>query len=100
MLQLIEPPCDSPVLTNKMVKVMPTRRPTFFILACLLLAIGAGLSLALSRLVGSMLFGLKPTDPSTYAMVLLSIAGIAILAAAAPAWRAARIDPMVALREE
>ena len=40
MLQLIEPPCDSPVLTNKMVKVMPTRRPTFFILACLLLATG------------------------------------------------------------
>jgi predicted permease len=70
------------------------------ILAAAGLAVGAGLSLALSRLIGSMLFGLKPTDPSTYAMVLLSIAGIAILAAAAPAWRAARIDPMVALREE
>ena len=59
------------------------------ILAAFGLALGAALSLALSRMIGSMLFGLKPTDPSTYAMVLLSIAGIAILAAAAPAWRAA-----------
>ncbi len=70
------------------------------ILAAAGLAIGAVLSLAVSRLVGSMLFGLKATDPSTYVMVLLSIAGIAVLAAAGPAWRASRIDPMVALREE
>jgi putative ABC transport system permease protein len=70
------------------------------ILAAAGLAIGAGLSLALSRLIGSMLFGLKATDPSTYAWVLFSMAGIAILAAAGPAWRASRIDPMVALREE
>jgi putative ABC transport system permease protein len=64
------------------------------------LAIGAGLSLAVSRLIGAMLFGLKATDPATYAMVLLSVGGIAILAAAGPAWRASRIDPMVALRQE
>jgi putative ABC transport system permease protein len=64
------------------------------------LAIGAALSLAVSRLIGAMLFGLKATDPATYAMVLLSVAGIAILAAAGPAWRASRIDPMVALRQE
>jgi len=64
------------------------------------LAIGAGLSLATSRLIGAMLFGLKATDPATYAVVLLSVAGIAILAAAGPAWRASRIDPMVALRQE
>jgi putative ABC transport system permease protein len=70
------------------------------ILAAAGLAIGAGLSLALSRLIGSMLFGLKATDPSTYAWVLFSMAGIAILAAAGPAWHASRIDPMVALREE
>ncbi len=64
------------------------------------LAIGAGLSLAVSRLIGAMLFGLTATDPATYALVLLSVAGIAILAAAGPAWRASRIDPIVALRQE
>jgi putative ABC transport system permease protein len=64
------------------------------------LAIGAGLSLAVSRFMGAMLFGLKATDPATYALVLVSVGGIAILAAAGPAWRASRIDPMVALRQE
>jgi ABC-type antimicrobial peptide transport system permease subunit len=58
------------------------------------------LSLAVSRLMGAMLFGLQATDPATYAMVLLSVGGIAILAAAGPAWRASQIDPMVALRQE
>jgi putative ABC transport system permease protein len=70
------------------------------ILAAAGLAIGAGLSLAVSRLIGSTLFGLKATDPSTYVMVLFSVAGVALLAAAVPAWRASRIDPMVALRED
>ena len=70
------------------------------ILAAAGLATGAALSLAVSRAVGAFLFGLKATDPSTYAMVLLSVAGVAILAAAGPAWRASRIDPLVALREE
>jgi predicted permease len=70
------------------------------VLAAAGLAIGTGLSLAVSRLIGSMLFELKPTDPSTYSMVLGSVACIAIIAAAGPAWRASRIDPMVALRQE
>ncbi len=70
------------------------------VLAAVGLAIGAGLSLAVSRLIGAMLFGLTATDPATYALVLLSVAAIAILAAAGPAWRASRIDPMVALRQE
>jgi putative ABC transport system permease protein len=64
------------------------------------LGIGAALSLAVSRLIGAMLFGLKATDPATYTVVLLAVAGIAILAAVGPAWRASRIDPMVALRQE
>jgi predicted permease len=72
--------------------------------AAILTAIGIGLgtvfSLALSRVIEAMLFGLKATDLSTYAMVVLSLAALAILAAAGPAWRASRIDPMVALREE
>jgi putative ABC transport system permease protein len=69
-------------------------------LAAVGLGIGAALSLAVSRFVGAMLFGLKATDPVTYVLVLLSVASIAILAAAGPAWRASRIDPMVALRQE
>lgn len=69
-------------------------------LAAMGLFIGAGMSLAVSRLIGAMLFGLRATDPVTYASVLLSVAGIAILAAVGPAWRASRIDPMVALRQE
>jgi putative ABC transport system permease protein len=69
-------------------------------LAALGLSFGAALSLAVSQFIGAMLFGLKATDPGTYAVVLLSVAAIAILAAAGPAWRASRIDPMVALREE
>ena len=70
------------------------------VLAVVGLVIGAALSLAVSRLIGAMLFGLKATDLSTYAMVLVAVGGIAILAAAGPAWRASRIDPMVALRQE
>jgi ABC-type antimicrobial peptide transport system permease subunit len=64
------------------------------------LAIGTVLSVAVSRLINAMLFGLQATDPSTYALVLVSVAAIVIPAAAGPAWRASRIDPMVALREE
>jgi putative ABC transport system permease protein len=70
------------------------------LLAAIGLAIGAVLSLALSRFVTAMLYGLTSTDPSTYAVVLLWVAAIAILAATGPAWRASRIDPMVALRQE
>jgi predicted permease len=64
------------------------------------LVIGAALSLGVSRFLGSLLFGLTATDPATYALALASVAAIALLAAAGPAWHASRIDPMVALREE
>jgi predicted permease len=70
------------------------------VMAVVGLAIGAAMAMAVSRLIGAMLFGLTATDPATYAMVLFGVAGIAVLAAAGPAWRASRIDPMVALREE
>jgi predicted permease len=64
------------------------------------LAVGGVLAFGASRLLESMLFGLKPDDPVTWALVLAAVAGISLLAAAGPAWRASRIDPMVALREE
>jgi len=49
--------------------------------------------------VATMLFGIQPTDAPTYAAVLLVALPLVILAAAVPAIRAARVDPMIALRE-
>jgi putative ABC transport system permease protein len=70
------------------------------ILVGLGLCVGTALSLASSRLIGTLLFGLTATDPATYLLVFVAVGAIAALAAAGPAWRAARIDPMVALRDE
>ena len=64
------------------------------------LAIGGVLAAFVSQTIAGMLFEMKPTDPSTWALVLTSVAAISLLAAAGPAWRASRIDPMVALRHE
>lgn len=69
-------------------------------LAAVGLAIGILLSLAAGRVMASMLFGLKPADALTYLAVLCAVTPVVLLAAAVPAWRAARIDPLTALREE
>ena len=61
-------------------------------------AIGLALSAALGRLIATMLFGVTPLDIVTFAMVTLVLAVTATIAVAGPAWRAARIDPAVALR--
>lgn len=72
--------------------------------AALLAAAGLGLGLALSvaanRLLAGLLFGLKPTDALTYTTVLGAIGLVTLAAAAAPAWRATRIDPVRALRDQ
>jgi predicted permease len=70
------------------------------LLAIMGLAAGAVLATAASRLIESMLFGLKPADPVTWALVFAAVVAITVLAAVGPAWRASRIDPMVALRQE
>jgi ABC-type antimicrobial peptide transport system permease subunit len=54
----------------------------------------------LSRYMTTMLFGVKPTDPAVYAVVSLVLIGVALLASYLPARRAAKIDPLVALRDE
>jgi len=64
------------------------------------LALGAGLSAFASRWIETLLYGVKPTDLSGYLMAAAAIALVTLSAASLPAWRAARIDPAVTLRQE
>jgi predicted permease len=64
------------------------------------LAIGLVGSFALTRFISTMLFGVKPTDPLTFAVVSAVLLGIGVLASWLPARRATRIDPIVALRSD
>ena len=63
-------------------------------------AIGLGLAIALGRLLATMLFGVEPMDPVTFALVTLVLAVTAAISTAGPAWRATRVDPIRALRQD
>jgi len=63
-------------------------------------AAGGAAAFALARVMSSMLFGVRPTDPLTFGGVALLLCAIALLACYVPARRAASVDPMQALRSE
>jgi hypothetical protein len=63
-------------------------------------ALGVVAALGVSRLLGSMLFGVSATDTVSYARALALVLGIVLVATMIPAWRAARTDPLTALRRQ
>lgn len=62
------------------------------------LIVGAGAAVVLTRLIRGLLWGITPTDPLTFALVLLGFLLTGLLACFIPAHRATRIDPVEALR--
>jgi putative ABC transport system permease protein len=69
-------------------------------LAAIGVVIGIALSLAVTQLMSSLLFGVKAADPLTFLVVAVLLSFVALLASYIPARRAMRLDPMIALRYE
>jgi putative ABC transport system permease protein len=62
--------------------------------------LGMTVSAVLTRLISGMLFEVRPTDPVTFAGTAALLLGVSIAASSAPAFRAARLDPMKTLRDQ
>jgi putative ABC transport system permease protein len=67
-------------------------------LALIGVAIGSAIAVALTRLMSGLLFGVSATDPVTFVVIALLLVSVALLACWIPARRAAKVDPMIALR--
>jgi putative ABC transport system permease protein len=70
------------------------------LLAALGIAIGTGVTVAIAGRFAPLLFGVSPRDPLVYAVVVITMLAVAAAASFAPARRAARVDPNVALRSD
>jgi len=71
-----------------------------FILATIGVVVGLASAAVLTRFLSSLLFGVRPTDPVIFTGVSLILAAVSLVASYIPARRAARVDPIVALRYE
>ena len=69
-------------------------------LATIGIALGIGIALMLTRVLSAFLFGVGPMDPITYAAVAVVLAAMTLMATYLPAYRASRVDPVLALRAE
>jgi len=63
-------------------------------------ALGLAGALAMSRVIRSLLFGVTPNDPFTFAVVSLLLILVALIACSMPARRATKVNPLIALRNE
>jgi putative ABC transport system permease protein len=61
---------------------------------------GTAAALLLGRALSTQLYEVKATDPATYGVVAITLAGTGLLACLVPAWRAMRVDPLTSLRSE
>jgi ABC-type antimicrobial peptide transport system permease subunit len=69
-------------------------------LALVGVVIGVSAAFGLARLISSMLFGVSPTDPITFLGVAFILGAVAMVASYVPARRAARVDPLIAVRQQ
>jgi hypothetical protein len=76
------------------------KQPAFAGVAVLTLALGIGASMLLTPIMSALLYGVAPTDPVTYAGVVIVLGAVTLLGTYLPARRASRVDPIVALRAD